>query len=564
MNRNCSIQSAPAGISMSRSHSGASSMNSMASLSRAYSNDVPGQPTAFGNYRPSQTVQRTRSHQQTLPEVSEVPELSQQEQYHQEIACETYDPADYVTKLSGNQQLLPEFPETGNFDPSRQPLNVWTDFAALPATPSTSGGLTAGSTAASDMSRDWSWTSGKGVTEALEIMRMNSSFSTSSNNNEHNLNEDSFNQSVADPHCASSTTNEAFNFLVKQLQIAPKQSDASLSAEATQLAGHPIRQTTSSDGTTKTQVPIQALAHSRPQREKTVCERCPEPVEFRGEHELRRHTERVHATKRKVWVTIDAQKAGTATGSPDNPVPAMPLAKCKQCLAEKKYGAYYNAAAHLRRAHFNPRKRGRKAKGDEKRGGKAGGDWPPMEVLKGRWMKEVEEEVPSNVGAGAGNGAVPTPTREGDYSSSAEDALDDMDLGNDNDDAAFDSDEQQFLLQQVVSPTASSTNDSPADLPGGSFVVTPESNSTIAPPMAPFEAGFVDMAQMNDWSAWMAGSGDYAVAAGGAPQQQHDFGNEYFNFDSGACTQLAPPFDVQQTTTFGGVGLDESSLFATA
>jgi hypothetical protein len=74
--------------------------------------------------------------------------------------------------------------------------------------------------------------------------------------------------------------------------------------------------------------------------------------------------------------------------------PQQPLSKCKACqIQKKKYGAYYNAAAHLRRAHFKPkaRKSGRNTKIDEKperRGGKAGGDWPPMSELK-RWMVEV-------------------------------------------------------------------------------------------------------------------------------------------------------------------------------
>jgi hypothetical protein len=48
----------------------------------------------------------------------------------------------------------------------------------------------------------------------------------------------------------------------------------------------------------------------------------------------------------------------------------------------------------LRRAHFNPRKRGRKARTEaEKRGGKGGGDWPPMQTLKEHWMCEIEEVV---------------------------------------------------------------------------------------------------------------------------------------------------------------------------
>ncbi|KAM0353733.1 hypothetical protein ACHAP4_007985 [Fusarium culmorum] len=54
---------------------------------------------------------------------------------------------------------------------------------------------------------------------------------------------------------------------------------------------------------------------------------------------------------------------------------------CKACLAQKRYGAYYNAAAHLRRAHFRPH-----------RVGKASGDWPSMSVLKD-WMREVRQSI---------------------------------------------------------------------------------------------------------------------------------------------------------------------------
>jgi hypothetical protein len=44
----------------------------------------------------------------------------------------------------------------------------------------------------------------------------------------------------------------------------------------------------------------------------------------------------------------------------------------------------------LRRAHFHPRKRGRKGKNDEKRGGIGGGDHPAMDWLKQYWIKETE------------------------------------------------------------------------------------------------------------------------------------------------------------------------------
>jgi len=58
---------------------------------------------------------------------------------------------------------------------------------------------------------------------------------------------------------------------------------------------------------------------------------------------------------------------------------------------------YITNITSLRRAHFNPRKRGRKSKQDsEKRAGKGGGLWPPMDQLKDKWICEVVEEVPEN------------------------------------------------------------------------------------------------------------------------------------------------------------------------
>lgn len=44
---------------------------------------------------------------------------------------------------------------------------------------------------------------------------------------------------------------------------------------------------------------------------------------------------------------------------------------CQESDVGKKHDAYYNAAAHARRAHFNPRKRGRKSKGEGKCDGHA-------------------------------------------------------------------------------------------------------------------------------------------------------------------------------------------------
>ncbi|EKG22163.1 hypothetical protein MPH_00491 [Macrophomina phaseolina MS6] len=175
--------------------------------------------------------------------------------------------------------------------------------------------------------------------------------------------------------------------------IAPKASEnAQMASAQMERAPSSAAQSASlirvptSDGTgTKSVAAISKAPYVRPVHPKIMCQKCNEhPEGFRGEHELRRHTERVHAAIRKVWVTVDASANKQF------------LAHCKACRNGKKYGAYYNAAAHLRRAHFNPRKRGRKAKGDERRGGKGGGDHPPMDVLKQYWMKEVEEFVPEN------------------------------------------------------------------------------------------------------------------------------------------------------------------------
>lgn len=117
--------------------------------------------------------------------------------------------------------------------------------------------------------------------------------------------------------------------------------------------------------------------YQRPPLRRVYCAKCNEyPEGFRGEHELRRHNDAKHASLVKRWVCTEPQSFG-----PSSPQPIVPLAKCKACVTQKRYGAYYNAAAHLRRAHFNPH-----------RGGKASGDWPPMTILKD-WMREVRQSV---------------------------------------------------------------------------------------------------------------------------------------------------------------------------
>ncbi|TKA69218.1 hypothetical protein B0A55_07735 [Friedmanniomyces simplex] len=134
---------------------------------------------------------------------------------------------------------------------------------------------------------------------------------------------------------------------------------------------------------------ISKTPYIRPHHPKLYCKLCHDhPTGFRGEHELRRHQDRAHAEARKVWICVEP-----TTESEEGWWPQKPLGICKQCKQRKQYNVYYNAAARLRRAHFCPRKRGRKAKGEEResRAGKAGGDWPPIEWLKANgWLQEIE------------------------------------------------------------------------------------------------------------------------------------------------------------------------------
>jgi hypothetical protein len=132
--------------------------------------------------------------------------------------------------------------------------------------------------------------------------------------------------------------------------------------------------------------PVPQSASKTPTRRilRLRCPACSDyPDGFRSEHELRRHTNRVHRKTRKVWVTIDT--------SPDKTF----LANCKACQTGKRYNECYNAASHLRRMHFHPHKRGERkmTAAEARRGGKPGDLDPPMEVLKTNWLREVDEII---------------------------------------------------------------------------------------------------------------------------------------------------------------------------
>ncbi|KAJ4011188.1 hypothetical protein NW752_007277 [Fusarium irregulare] len=168
----------------------------------------------------------------------------------------------------------------------------------------------------------------------------------------------------------------------KTIQLAPKPKEE-LAKEASAAAAN-----------REAKLPVNKSNYQRPKHPKVYCTQCSEhPDGFRGDHELRRHVNAKHEGTVKKFVCRDPETVGI----PSNVKAVNPLSKCKACISGKEYGAYYNAAAHLRRTHFKPKTpRGKKgANSDEKRGGKGGGDWPPMSELKA-WFVEKKVKVDLN------------------------------------------------------------------------------------------------------------------------------------------------------------------------
>jgi len=126
------------------------------------------------------------------------------------------------------------------------------------------------------------------------------------------------------------------------------------------------------------------------------CNQCDRWKEgFRREADLHRHRDQMHQEVVKRWICVDPcglKKPGIATNTDadlnfdfdfafaitfnvDAEV-QVPLNKCKACRSGKQYGAYYNAAAHLRRTHF----KGKEWLGD--------GERPSVHDLR-PWMKAI-------------------------------------------------------------------------------------------------------------------------------------------------------------------------------
>lgn len=198
---------------------------------------------------------------------------------------------------------------------------------------------------------------------------------------------------------SSTSATRAAAILKRQNQLSTRLLAPKACAEEVAMSregSHPMVTLKSKDGLENRAVAqITKQPYQRPKHDRVFCNQCNEyPDGFRGPHELGRHQDRQHREQVKKFVCVEPAD-GIIN---DQYRPVYPLSKCKACSQQKKkYGAYYNAAAHLRRAHFKPktRSRGKCAKLEEKsekRGGKGGGDWPPMLELK-RWMKEVYEQV---------------------------------------------------------------------------------------------------------------------------------------------------------------------------
>jgi len=286
-----------------------------------------------------------------------------------------FDNVSMLRVQSDSSCMLPILPEDGNFSYSFHVDQKSTSESAgashfLNFTGSSSEGFLSSASSVPASAHALA-SSGNDLSYLAEDMRRSTSATSS----------EGYSSEVSAPGSTYSRQSQREREIIAQAasrKIAPKAIDCN-DETASPSSDAQMTRIRSEDGSSKTVGVLSKTPYVRPQHPKIKCNYCNErPDGFRGTHELDRHIARAHASRRKGYICIDS--------SADKKF----LANCKHCRNKKVYGAYYNAAAHLRRAHFHPRKRGRKGKNDEKRGGIGGGDHPPMEYLKQNWIKEVE------------------------------------------------------------------------------------------------------------------------------------------------------------------------------
>lgn len=161
--------------------------------------------------------------------------------------------------------------------------------------------------------------------------------------------------------------------------------EANLRSQSTQIQPSPPSRTSPAPSPARSDSAVLGKAQTKKSRrrpDKLRCVICTKEV--CGDHEYNRHMRLVHAEEGYRWVVICPTEKGLA--------PLLALKKsldnCKSCKGKKSYGANYNAAAHMRRCHFNAPAQLKNAHG--KLGGNSGGTWPSIRYLEYYHMKIIK------------------------------------------------------------------------------------------------------------------------------------------------------------------------------
>ncbi|KAH8714635.1 hypothetical protein BGZ61DRAFT_587335 [Ilyonectria robusta] len=121
------------------------------------------------------------------------------------------------------------------------------------------------------------------------------------------------------------------------------------------------------------------------------CHLCNEhPEGFEDDGKLQQHKIKMHGRTVKKFVCRDPATVGLVSK-----VQAVnPLSNCQACSTGTQYDADYNAAAHLRRVHFDPRASRRQDKNNnDVRSDKGGGPRPRVDDLE-LWYTEIPVVLP--------------------------------------------------------------------------------------------------------------------------------------------------------------------------